>query len=309
MQVYFGLENYYSQNDIILTIGTFDGIHLGHQKIIKRLNQIAKEKQGKSAILSFNPHPRIVLNKDADKLKLLNSIDEKIKLAKKFGVDILFVLPFTEEFANQNPERFIENFLVDEIGIKHCVIGYDHKFGKNRAGNFELLKKKSKTFSFEVEEIPKQSLENIAISSTKIRKALQTGEIEKANQLLGYPYFIQGKVIEGDKIGRTLGFPTANISIENPFKLIPNDGIYAVKILVNDVLETGMLYIGNRPTLGKMQKVIEVNIFNFDENIYGKNLEIQLLKKIRNDLKLENLIELKNQIALDKKEVLDYFEK
>ncbi|MCK5704448.1 MAG: bifunctional riboflavin kinase/FAD synthetase [Cyclobacteriaceae bacterium] len=299
MKIYNGLDEFKKLDFAIVTSGTFDGVHFGHQKILERLHEITKKNGGESVLLTYWPHPRLVLFPDQE-LYLLSSIEEKSELLSQKHVDHLVIIPFTKEFSSLSSEEFIKDILVNKLGTKKLVIGYDHKFGKNRSGSFEELKKDGPIYGFEVEEIPKQMVDNKAVSSTKIRKALFEGRVEIANEYLGRPFCVHGKVIEGDKIGRTLDFPTANIEVGFNYKLIPAEGIYAVKIKINHTYFKGMLNIGFRPTFGGIQKRIEVNIFNFDQNIYGEEIVVEFYRKIRSEIKFENLGALKSQLQSDK---------
>ena len=303
MRIHQGLSEFKKLNYAIVTSGTFDGVHYGHQKILKRLNEITKKNGGESVLLTYWPHPRLVLYPDQE-LYLLSSIEEKAALLSEHNVDHLVIIPFTKEFSNLSSEEFIKNILVNKIGTKKLVIGYDHKFGKNRSGSFEELKKDGPIYGFDIEEIPKQMIENKAVSSTKIRKALSVGEIDIANDYLGRPFCIHGKVIEGDKIGRTMNFPTANIDVIFKHKLIPSEGIYAVKVTIGESSFGGMLNIGYRPTFGGTQKRVEVHIFDFSDDIYGKEIMIQFIHKIRSEIKFQNVGALTDQLQSDKKEAL-----
>jgi len=303
MKIYHGLDEFIKLDFAVVTSGTFDGVHFGHKKILQRLEEITRKNGGESVLLTYWPHPRLVLYPEQE-LYLLTSIEEKAELVSQKHVDHLVIIPFTKKFSNLSSEEFIKDILVDRIGTKKLVIGYDHKFGKNRSGSFEELKKDGPIYGFEVEEIPKQMIDNNAVSSTKIRKALIAGEIDIANEFLGRAYCIHGKVIEGDKIGRTMDFPTANIEVTFKHKLIPAEGIYAVKVIIDEVYYKGMLNIGYRPTFGGTQKRVEVNIFDFYQDIYGNELRIEFYHKIRSEIKFENLGSLKSQLHHDKQEVL-----
>lgn len=299
MKIYHGIDDFSKLNYAVVTSGTFDGVHVGHQKILTRVCEISQRHQGESVVLTFWPHPRLVLHPEDDSLKLLNTFEEKAALLKDQGINHLIRIPFTKEFSQLTSEQFIRNILVDTIGTKKLVIGYDHHFGKNREGSFEQLKQNGPKYGFEVEEIPQQEVDHIGVSSTKIRKALEEGDIETATHLLGKPYSLTGRVIAGDKLGRLMGYPTANIEVDTKFKLIPMDGIYAVTLLHESNSYRGMLYIGNRPTINGTKQNIEVNIFNFSENIYGESLTIHIHKMIRGDQKFSDLEALKNQLKLD----------
>ena len=262
----------------MVTSGTYDGVHLGHQKILKRLNEIALKNNGETVLITYWPHPRLVLYPEQNELKLLNTFEEKADLLRAQGVNHLLRIPFTKEFSQLKSEEFIKRILVDRIGTKKLVIGYDHRFGKNREGSFEHLKKNATTYGFQVEEIPKHEVEHIGVSSSKIRTALLAGEVEKSSALLGKDYSIRGRVVKGEKIGRMIGFPTANIEIDSKHKLIPADGAYAVLIQHEDKTWKGMLNIGFRPTVGGKAKTIEVHIFDFEKEIYGDNIYVHFKK-------------------------------
>lgn len=299
MKVYRSLDEFENKGNAVVTTGTFDGVHYGHQKIISRLKEVATQYKGESVIITFFPHPRLVLFPEDNDLKLINTLEEKIALLEKAGIDHLIIIPFTKEFSRLSSLEFIQEILVDKIGTKKLVIGYDHHFGKNREGSFEHFKLYAPEYGFEVEEIPGQDINDVAVSSTKIRNAILNGNFEIANRYLGYPFSINGKVAKGDQIGRTIGYPTANIQVPESYKLIPGDGIYAVKVNVNNIDYFGMLYIGNRPTVNGLNKVIEVNIFDFNEDIYDKNITVEFHKYIRGDKKLNGLDELKAALAED----------
>ena len=300
MKVYTDIDQFKKVNNPIVTIGTFDGVHIGHQKIIQRIKEIAKKENGETVLLTFFPHPRMVLQPGNDDLKLLTTQEEKIELLEKEGVDHLIIYPFTAAFSKLSSVEFIKSILVSKIGTKKLVIGYDHHFGRNREGSFKHLKEFGPVYGFEVEEIPAQDIDNINVSATKIRNAILEGDIETANLYLGHLYSLRGEVVAGDKIGRTIGFPTANIKVKERYKLIPAHGVYAVDVHYNKKVFKGMLNIGIRPTVHNNQQTIEVNIFNFDENIYGQEIIIFLKKRIRNEEKFDNLEALKKQLAKDK---------
>lgn len=300
MKIYHGIEDFNKLDYAVVTSGTFDGVHLGHQKILARLREIARQNKGETVVITFWPHPRMVLYPEDESLKLLNTFEEKAALLKEQGIDHLLRIPFTKEFSQLTSEQFIRQVLVDTIGTRKLVIGYDHHFGRNREGSFEQLKENGPRYGFEVEEIPRQEVDHIAVSSTKIRKALEEGDVETANLLLGRPYSITGRVIAGNKLGRTLGFPTANIEIDSRYKLVPMDGIYAVTVQHEHAQYQGMLYIGKRPVLNGTSRNIEVNIFNFDRSIYGESLTIYFQGYVRADQNFGSLDELKHQLALDR---------
>lgn len=307
MNVYRHINEFSSKKNVVITTGTFDGVHLGHKKIIEQVVSAAKKISGESVILTFFPHPRMVLYPESNDLKLLNTIDERIELLKDSGIDHLIIHPFSMEFSRITSLDFVRDILVNKLNTKRLVIGYDHHFGKNREGSFQHLKEYGPLYGFEVEEIPAQEIQQINISSTKIRNSLLIGEIRAANQFLGYPYFINGTVVDGDKIGRELGFPTANIKVDEAYKLIPGNGVYAVKVNIEQQSFTGMLNVGNRPTLNGEEETIEVNIFNFNEQIYNKPIRIEFFEKIRNEIKFNELSELQQQLNNDKQKVLQLF--
>lgn len=305
MKIYYHPDDFTPQPFAVVTSGTFDGVHLGHQKILNRLKEIARQHNGQTVVLTFWPHPRLVLHPEDTSLKLLNTFEEKAELLKQAGIDHLVRIPFTREFSNLSSEEFIRKILVDSIGTKKLVIGYDHRFGHNREGSFEELKKNAPKYGFEVEEIPPQDVDHITVSSTKIRKALEQGDVETANQLLGRPYSIRGQVIKGDRLGRLIGFPTANIHIDTHYKLIPADGVYAVTALHEGKSLGGMMYIGFRPTVGGVHKALEVNLFDFDQEIYGDELVIYLQARLRADNRFSDLDELKQQLVIDKEKAAE----
>lgn len=300
MQLHKGLDNLPTFKNAVLTIGTYDGVHFGHQQIIKRINDLAKEIDGESILLTFDPHPRLVLNPDDDTLKLICTIDEKEELLETFDLNHLVIAEFSKEFANMEAEDYVKNILVKNFHPKMIVIGYDHRFGKDRKGNIDLLRQLSSKYNFEVEEIPAQTLDEISISSTKVRNALLEGDIKHANQFLAHPFTIKGKVIHGDKIGRVLGFPTANIEITNPHKLIPASGVYAVKIKIDKQYYKGALSIGYRETVFDNSKLtIEVFILDFDGDLYNKELDMIFVDYLRPQIKYDNWDLLKEQIEKD----------
>ena len=298
MRIYYNLDDFSPVPNAVVTSGTFDGVHVGHQKILSRLHEIAERTNGETVVITFWPHPRLVLNPDAE-IKLLNTFEEKAELIKERGVHHLLRIPFTKEFSQLTSEEFITKILVDKIGTKKLVIGYDHHFGKNREGSFEQLKLNGPKYGFDVEEISRQDVDNIAVSSSKIREAIETADLETATHLLGKPYSINGRVIKGDQIGRLMGFPTANLEVDSTHKLIPADGIYAVTILHEHTEYDGMLYVGDRPTVNGSKKNIEANIFNFNKEIYGESLTIHLHQFVREDRKFDDVEQLTMQIKKD----------
>ena len=300
MKVYTNIADFKNVKNPIVTTGTFDGVHLGHQKIISRLKDVAKQEQGETVLLTFYPHPRMVLFPDDNELKLLNTQEEKIKLLENYGIDHLIIYPFTKEFSRLTSVEFVRNILVNSIHTKRLVIGYNHHFGRNREGSFEHLKEFGPIYGFDVEEIPAKDIDSIEISSTKIRQALQSGDVETATAYLGHAYSLTGKVVKGQQLGRTIGYPTANISVEDKYKLIPADGVYAVKVEHKGKSFGGMLNIGNNPTIVGKGRSIEVNIFDFNEDIYNEDATIYFIKRLRDELKFKDLDELKNALAADK---------
>lgn len=307
MIVINGIENIYKIHKPVITVGTFDGLHLGHKKVINFVKQKANEINGKSVVITFWPHPRFALNKAGD-LKLINTINEKIDLLKTFNIDYLVIINFTSEFANLTSFEFIKNILVDKFNLNTLIIGYDHQFGKNREGNFDNLKKCADDFGFNIFKIEPLNIKNINISSTKIRNAITSGDFSIANKYLGYNFFIIGEVVKGKNIGNKIGFPTANIKIEN-YKILPTQGVYAVKVILNDIYtHLGMLNIGLNPTVKNDNELkVEVNIFDFNENLYNNTIKVVFYKKFRNEIKFNNLTKLSNQLETDKKKILEYF--
>lgn len=299
MKVYRGLEQYKTVKNAVVTTGTFDGVHLGHKTIINQLKKIATRINGETVVLTFHPHPRMVLQKDSN-IKLLGTINERIKLLEEIGVDHLIILPFTKEFSRISSVEFVRDILVNKIGTKKLVIGYDHHFGRNREGSFEHLKEFGPMYGFEIEEISAIDIKDVNISSTKIREALSTGKVNVAKEYLGRNYSISGTVVAGKQIGRSLGFPTANIKIHEEYKLIPEIGVYAVTVKYNSQQLNGMLNIGYRPTIENSQELsIEVNLFDFEGDLYGQELQIELISKIRNEQQFEGVQLLQIQLERD----------
>ncbi|WP_370225970.1 bifunctional riboflavin kinase/FAD synthetase [Mesoflavibacter sp.] len=294
-----------NSNHTVLTIGTFDGVHIGHQKIIKRLVEISEIKNLTPSLLTFFPHPRMVLQKDAN-IKLINTIDEKKDILKQFGISNLVIKEFTKEFSRLTAEDFVKNILVDHLKAKHIIIGYDHHFGRNRNANIEDLKQFGKDFDFEVEEISKQDINDVAVSSTKIRAALQEGNIKTANTYLGYNFMLTGKVIDGKKLGQTINYPTANLHIEETYKLIPKHGVYIVKSIIDNITVYGMMNIGHNPTVNGKHQTIETHFFDFNNDLYGQNLKIELLQRLRDEQKFNSVQELQSQLHIDKNNALEF---
>jgi riboflavin kinase/FMN adenylyltransferase len=304
MRVFQNLATLPKFKNAVITIGSYDGLHAGHQQIIQRLNDLAKEEGGESVLITFHPHPRLVLVPDDTSLKLITSVNEKIEVLKRYGVDNVVVVPFTKAFSEQTPLEYVRDFLVKYFEPKRIVIGYDHRFGNKRAGGIELLKELTFLFNYQVEEIEKHEVDDIAVSSSKIRKALLEGKIEKANSFLNHPFTLTGHVVHGKKIGTEIGYPTANLEVERQNKIIPKAGIYAVYVLFNDARYKAMLYIGNRPTLNGQDQSIEVNLFDFKGDLYGKTLCVEFIAHVREDAKFDSLEGLTTQIAKDKIETL-----
>lgn len=300
MRIYEGISNFRRLDYAVVTSGTYDGVHKGHQKILQRMIEVAKSEGGETVLISFWPHPRMVLNNDPGFLKLINTMDEKQELLRNIGINHLILIPFTFEFAQTSSTDFIKNILVDVIGTKKLIIGYNHRFGKNREGSFDNLVKDSSKYGFEVEEIPKHEIDDLGISSTMIRKSLINGDIPTANRYLGHPFLINGLVIHGDKLGKTIGFPTANLQIEEAYKLIPGDGVYAVKVTIKGKEFNGMLNIGKRPTVDGLNRKIEVHILDFNKEIYQEKISIKFVKKVRDEKKFESLDHLKTQLEIDR---------
>lgn len=300
MKVHKDLNNFKAKNPVV-TIGNFDGIHLGHKSIISRAKTLANEIDGETVVFTLWPHPRVVLNKEVTDLKFLTLIDEKIEVLEKTGIDHLIIFPFTKEFSNVTYQDFVVDFILDKIKTKRIIVGYNHHFGKNREGNFESLKKLAKEYGFFAEQKNPEILDGVSISSSEIRKALQKGKIKSANKFLGYNYFLKGKVVEGKKLGRSIGFPTANIQIDGGLKLIPQEGVYAVKVQVENDFYGGMMNIGVKPTVDYTgDQTIEVNLFDFNEDIYNKTIRIEMIERLRDEKKFNNIAELKDQLILDK---------
>jgi len=299
------LKDYNSTKPSVLTIGTFDGVHVGHKKIINQLTTISSENNLISILLSFFPHPKMVLQND-NELKLINTIQEKEGLLNSLNLDYLIIKKFTKEFSRLSALEFVRDILVNKLNAKHIIIGYDHHFGRNRTANIEQLKEFGELYDFKVTEILAQDIDDIAISSTKIRKALINGEIRLANKFLGYNFFFSGDVVHGNNIGKTISFPTANIKIDAPYKLVPKNGVYIVKTIIDNQITFGMMNIGYNPTFNGKQKSIEIHFINFNKNIYHKNLTIEMISRIRNEIKFNTVEDLKKQLEQDKLSTLNY---
>ena len=300
------IAKYDKKHPTAITIGTFDGVHIGHRKILEKLIKNAKSLNLKSTVLTFFPHPRMVLQKDAD-IKLLNTIDEKVKILGELGLDYLIIHPFTKEFSRLSATEFVRDILVNSLKTRKIIIGYDHRFGRNRDANISDLIAFGSTLDFQVEEIPAQEINDVSVSSTKIRKALEEGDLETANKYLGYPYMLTGVVMKGKGLGRQLNFPTANLFIEESYKLIPKNGVYVVQAQINNETVSGMMNIGYNPTvtgtenlpLGRKES-IEIHFFNFDQDLYDQEIQVDILIRIRDEQKFESVEALKNQLEKDK---------
>jgi riboflavin kinase/FMN adenylyltransferase len=305
MRVFYDLNNLVEFNNAIVTIGTFDGVHLGHQKVIAQLKEEARKINGETVIITFYPHPRKIIHQEQKPFHLLNSLAEKIKLLESFGVDNVVVVPFNEAFAAQTAEEYVQEFLMKKVHAHTIIVGYDHRFGKGRTGDYHTLENYGKQLGFRVKERPEKLLNEVIISSTKIREALMNGEVEVANQFLGYHFFFEGKVIRGDQLGRTIGYPTANLQIMGEDKLIPSNGVYAVRVIDKEGRSfEGMLNIGKRPTVDGTKLSIEVNIFDFDLDIYGETLQVETITRLRDEIKFKDLDALIAQLAKDKETAL-----
>lgn len=300
MKVYRFIDDLPAFKNPVLTIGTFDGVHEGHQQIIARINTIARNIGGESILLTFHPHPRLVLNPSDQTLQLLTTLDEKIELLDQYGIDAMIIATFSTEFSQTTPKDYIHHFLVEKIQPKVIVIGYDHQFGKDRAGGIDTLRTYANTFGYTIEEIERHLVDDVGVSSTEIRQCIESGQLTKANQLLGHPFHLTGRVIKGHQIGKALGYPTANLFIADKNKILPQVGIYATRIKVNNNWYKGMLYIGYRPTFSGTEKAIEVNIFDFSGDLYGQELSVALIAEIRGDKKFTSPEALAAQMAEDK---------
>ncbi|WP_434037096.1 bifunctional riboflavin kinase/FAD synthetase [Formosa sp. 4Alg 33] len=295
-------NNLDSKISTVVTIGTFDGVHLGHQKILKRLVNTAKETHLKSVVLTFFPHPRMVLQNDAN-IKLIHTIEERSDILEQSGLDYLCIQKFTKEFSRLTAEDFVKKILVEQLQAKRVIIGYDHHFGRNRSANIDDLRKFGETYGFEVEEISAEDVNEVAVSSTKIRKALEAGDITKANNYLGYPFSINGTVVTGKQIGKQLQYPTANLEIKEAYKLIPKQGVYVVKSEIDNVTIFGMMNVGTNPTVtDSTNQHIEIHFFDFDADLYGKSLKIDMLHRLRDEKKFESIDNLKKQLQQDEEE-------
>ena len=298
MKEYHGANTFSTERQTVVTIGTFDGVHAGHRKIIERLVNTAKANNLESVVLTFFPHPRMVLQKESG-IQLINTIEERKELLRHTGIDHLVVHPFTKQFSRLTAVEFVRDILVQKLKAKKIIIGYDHRFGRNRTADINDLKNFGEEYGFEVEEISKQEVEEVAVSSTKIRKALLDGEVSKANNFLEEPFTLMGEIVKGKGIGKDLGYPTANLQIQNDYKLIPKNGVYVVKSEIDGKKVFGMMNIGTNPTVGGKKKTIETYFFDVDKDLYGKMLKISLLKRIRDEKKFDSIEELKDAMKAD----------
>ncbi len=310
MKVYSSLQSFKNVDNPVLTTGTFDGVHIGHQKIISHLNEVAKSKNGESVLLTFHPHPRLVLFPDDSKLRLINTQVEKIKRLEEAGLQHLIICPFTKEFSRMGYVEYVREVLVNGVGVKHLVIGYDHQFGRNREGSYEQLEELAPIYDFELAEIPAQTIDDVKVSSTKIRNAIISGDMDTVTNYLGYRFHLSGMVTEGNKLGRQLGYPTANIALDDPHKIVPGDGVYAVKMRHDNSWYDAMLNIGKKPTVNNNgQSTIEVHAFNFNQEIYGHAIEIEFVSRMRDEQKFASKDELVQQLHSDKLYAINLLDK
>lgn len=309
MKVYQSINSYDgSARETVITIGTFDGVHIGHQRIIEMLNLLKNKESEDSLILTFFPHPRRVLDQSND-IKMLTTLEEKIELLDHFKLDRLIIEPFTREFSRLTALEFVRDILVNQLHLKKLVIGYDHHFGKNREGNFEQLAEYGELYDFEVIEIPAQEIQDVAVSSTKVRKAIEIGDMETANTYLGYPYRLTGTIVSGKGLGRKMSFPTVNLSIVEDYKLIPLRGVYVVRTMIGHKQVFGMMNIGYRPTVGGQGQTIEIHLLDFDGDLYGSKMQIEILSRLRDERKFESMHELGSQLKKDEANTRNYLSK
>jgi riboflavin kinase/FMN adenylyltransferase len=298
LKIFHSINDFSSSKKTILTLGTFDGVHIGHKKILERITQNTENGKYESLVLTFFPHPRMVLQEKSE-IKLLNTIDEKIDLLEMAGIENLVIHPFDEKFSRLTAEEFVKTVLVNQFNIHKIIIGHDHRFGRNRTANIDDLIAFGKQYGFEVEQISAQEINDISVSSTKIRVALEEGEIALANEYLGYDYFLTGTIIKGKQLGRTIGFPTANLKIEENYKLIPRNGVYIVSSILNNKRFFGMMNIGYNPTVGGENQSIEINFFDFDADLYHQKITVSILHRIRSEQKFDSVSLLKTQLEMD----------
>ena len=308
MKIYHSINEFTSTKKTIVTLGTFDGVHIGHNAILDKICKAAQQENLESVILTFFPHPRLVVSNNYD-IKLLNTIEEKSILLDKKGIQNFIIHPFDKVFSELTPREFVTQVLVEKLNIQKIIIGHDHKFGKNRAADFNDLINFGKEFGFEVEEISAQQINEVSVSSTKIRNSLLEGNIFLANEYLGYPYVLSGSIVKGNQLGRTIGFPTANIEIPEDYKLIPKNGVYIVTVNVDNQTVFGMMNIGVKPTLGENKLSIEVHLLDFDNDIYHQKIQVNVLERLRDEQKFESFEALKSQLEVDKQNTIQYFKK
>ena len=308
MKIFHSINDFSSTKKTILTLGTFDGVHIGHKKILKKITQNTENQKYESLVLTFFPHPRMVLQEHSD-IKLLNTIDEKIDLLEKIGIENLVIHPFDEAFSRLTAEEFVSNILVDRFHIQKIIIGHDHRFGRNRTANIDDLIAYGKEYGFEVEQISVQEINDISVSSTKIRNAILEGDMALANDYLGYDYFLTGSIVKGKQLGRTIGFPTANLKIEESYKLIPQNGVYIVKSIIDGQSVFGMMNIGFNPTVDGQKQSIEIHYFDFNADLYNQKISVSILQRIRSEQKFESVDLLKEQLEKDKKTALAFLNK
>jgi len=307
MKTFHSIESFTSKKPTVLTIGTFDGIHIGHKKILERLINTAKNNHLESLVLTFFPHPRMVLQKDTE-IKLIHTINERESILDSLGISNLIIQPFSKEFSRLSATEFVRDLLVNQLNVKHIIVGYDHRFGRNRTANIDALKEFGGIYDFTVEEISAQDIDAVSVSSTKIRNALNEGDIQTANSYLGTNFQLKGTVTQGKGIGKTINFPTANINIAESYKMIPKNGVYIAKAKIENKYYFGMMNIGNNPTVNGTTQSIEIHLFNFNKDIYHKNISVSILKRIRDEHKFDSVEKLKLQLQKDKEEALIYFE-
>lgn len=307
MKIYQSLNEFKPSKKTIVTLGTFDGVHLGHTAILDKICTIAKQENLESVLLTFFPHPRLIISNDSE-IKMINTMAEKAMLLEQKGIQNFIIHPFDKLFSELSPREFVEQVLIKQLNIQKIIIGYDHKFGKNRAADFNDLIAFGKEFDFEVEEISAKQVNEVSVSSTKIRNSLLVGKVSLANEYLGYAYMLSGIVVKGNQLGRTIGFPTANIEIPESYKLIPKYGVYLVTAIVNNKSIFGMMNIGIKPTLGGNLLSIEVHLLHFSEDIYGQKIQVNVIERLRDEQKFESLEALKSQLEIDKKTTIQYFQ-
>ncbi len=306
MKTFRSIKDFDSKTPTVLTIGTFDGVHIGHKKILNRLTNTSKNNNLAATVLTFFPHPRMVLQKDTT-IKLIHTIDERAQILDDIGIENLIIQPFSKEFSRLTAADFVRDILVKQLNVKHIIVGYDHRFGRNRTANIENLKEFGEIYDFTVEEISAQDINEVAVSSTKIRNALTKGDIETVNTYLGTPFQLNGTVTKGKGIGKTINYPTANITISETYKMIPKNGVYIAQAIINSKLYEGMMNIGHNPTVSGTKQSIEIHLFNFNREIYDENITVSVLKRLRDEQKFESVALLKNQLEKDQQEALHYF--